>query len=1092
MAFRHYVETFDGWVCPDDASDDQWIAHDLSQYGVPPSAVVEIAIGIPNNVANQSAGVRKTYSSLDRRILVAESEGAGEHLYTILVQADTSGYIEYYSSYYDSNYPSNIAPNFYIVGWLVGCDYVEKFESFSPTSPSGWEGYALDQYGVSGNQVVDIALLNKSLDTGYEIGVRTSGSTLERKFHIKEAEKTDGHVGLTLSVSTSGDTAAIDLYAGDTTDCLFHLLGYFTTPPGDYVEQLTLFPNPTGDNDWQSLNVGAFGIPNSVVVQFALGHANSNDSNKLGVRRIFSALERVVDLDESEPDGTTPGINWGSMCVNIDSSGYLEYMSEDISDDPDFIAAGYWTNFTNSEEPFPHISSLNCFIEGRPCAQCDLYINGPNEFTASGNLFLKVSEPLLASCDLFISGIPGFISTSGDLFIHGHKSVNCGSLYFIDNISDNLSVCNLGGLNPRDIINAGNASLDLAIDTENDRLYFTRQSDDIIARSDIDGNNYQVMVTGLKNPTCIEVHHSSGLIFYCEIGPLSGSIGKCDFDGNNQVTIVSDPDVTTPYYMCIDEVNDKIYWTEWNNNKIKKADLTGNNIETVSVEPAASVLFGIDIDVENQKIYWADSKYKTIRRSNVDGTDSEVIISGILVDFPFCIKLDLFGRRIYYSDYLLGNIYSANLNGSDITQVTDFDSFEPLGLDLYIPFNLFISGAPGFVSTGDQYPSGISLYTYGANICRTDAGFSIDYPSGLLCYTQGSGIIPESGQRSLVIHGFITHQSSGSLFIGGHNSQNGSKNLFVNSHDAFNTSGNYPSGLPLNIGDGHEISYGSGNLFLKCPTPHSGEIYLYTRAGIFESLDLFALGYTTHCASGNLFTWGHLDCNESCTLLIGPPYIETSWTFYLKTESDGVNNTANLFIQGSLSGVNQQSSSTSLYIEAADVDYPYTAGGTESWTLLLKAPSGNLTNDNAWTMFLKADFTTPATCNLYTYGHASGENPHGNEINDSINLVCSVNPDDPSRIGFIPFNSDPWTLFLKCDPGQFRMADLYISGSAPTYISVSGNLFVAGFFGQETGITPLYLMGVSGVISNGPSGLSLFVGALNVYNTPRKLYTHGY
>lgn len=861
MAFRHYVETFTGWVCPNDDDDDQWIAHNLSQYGVPPSVVVEIAISCPHNVVSLWAGVRKTNSNLDRRIFIEESEGAGEHLYTVLVQADASGYIEYYAHHYDSSFPSDVAPNFYIVGWWVGCNYVEKFENFAPTAPSGWESYALNQYGTSGNQIVDITMLNDSPDTGHEMGVRVSGSAIERKVRIKEAEA-GGKTCLTLLTLASGDTGAVDLYTGSITECLFYLMGYFTTPPGNYVEQFSLFSNPTIDNEWQSLDIGASGIPNDAIVQFIIGHFWSNDDNQLGVRQTSSTLERILNLDEAETDGTTPGGNWGSMCSRTDSSGYLEYMSADVSDDPDFIAAGYWTNFTNSDEGFPYVGSIDCFIEGLPCAQCDLYISGPDELTVSGNLFLKVPEPSFVSCDLFISGIPGFISTSGQ--------------------------------------------------------------------------------------------YPSGIPLY--------------------------------------------------------------------------------------------------------------------------------------------------IHGAQLADI-----------------NLYIYG-------NDQSESSGNLYVRGANICRTDADFSIDYPSGLLCYTQGSGIIPESGQRSFVVCGFNTYQSSGSLFINGYNPQSGSNDLFVDGHNAFNTSGNYPSGLPLNIGDGHEISYGSGSLFLMGPIPYSGEIYLYIQAGAFESLDLFISapysgsvsayikGPEFICSSGSftypyniedfiypygdpspdLSIYGYLGCNRSCTLLIGPPYMETSWTFYLKAESDSINNAANLFTQASASGVNQQFSNISLYLEAADVDYPYTAGGIESWTMFLKAPSGNLTNDNIWTMFLKADFTTPATCNLYTYGHASGENPHGNEINDSINLVCSVNPDDPSRIGFIPFNSDPWTLFLKCDPGQFRMVDLYISGSAPIHLGGSGDLFIKGLFGQETGIMPLYLMGVSGIINNGPSGLSLFIGALNVYNIHRKLYTHGY
>jgi hypothetical protein len=393
--------------------------------------------------------------------------------------------------------------------------------------------------------------------------------------------------------------------------------------------------------------------------------------------------------------------------------------------------------------------------------------------------------------------------------------------------------------------------------------------------------------------------------------------------------------------------------------------------------------------------------------------------------------------------------------------------------------------------------------------------------------------------------------------------------LFIHGWDSFSTSGDYPSGLLLRIGDGHKPSYGSGNLFTIGPAPYSGNIYLHTRAGAFEPpVDLFTWGYTTYayahsgfikgpefiCSSGDftypldytLFTYpsggkspdfyikgpeficssgsftypydiedftypygdpsptlhmhGHEFTTGVCPLYIGPLRSWENWILYLKTEDNDVNDTANLFIHGfevpsGVSGINQGFNNTSLYLEAADADYPYTAGGTEAWTIFLRAQSGNLTSDDVWTIFLKADFTTPATCNLYTYGHASGEQPHGNVVASSLYMICSVNPDDPTRIGYTPFDSDsdPWTLFLRCDPGYFNTVDFYISGTVPTTYSASGNLFIEGLFEQEVDTISLYLMGISGLFNNGPSGLTLFLNANTlVYNTSGNLYAHGY
>lgn len=304
----------------------------------------------------------------------------------------------------------------------------------------------------------------------------------------------------------------------------------------------------------------------------------------------------------------------------------------------------------------------------------------------------------------------------------------------------------------------------------------------------------------------------------------------------------------------------------------------------------------------------------------------------------------------------------------------------------------------------------------------------------------------------------------------------------------------------------------SGNIDLYIISPITETIPLYIQGPLLATsgMNLYSQGLSSTSGICSLYEYGFIPTNDNisgyicghhpttgaCPLYMQAGYVEI-WTLYLKTEDNDTDDTVNLFTHGfdAASGVNQNFSNIPLYLEAADADYPYTAGGTKAWTMFLKAQSGNLTSYDTWALFLKADFTTPATCTLYTYAHASGESPHGNEISDLISLICSVNPDDPTRIGFTPFdsNTDPWTLFLKGEPGHFGIINLYMSGAAPISSIVSGNLFIEGLFEQEIDTIPLYLMGISGMINNGPSGLHLFLDAgILVYNTSGNLYTHGY
>lgn len=389
--------------------------------------------------------------------------------------------------------------------------------------------------------------------------------------------------------------------------------------------------------------------------------------------------------------------------------------------------------------------------------------------------------------------------------------------------------------------------------------------------------------------------------------------------------------------------------------------------------------------------------------------------------------------------------------------------------------------------------------------------------------------------------------------------------LFAHGSEFFTSSGDFPSGMLLRIGDGHEVISGSINLFTTGPIPFSGQATLYTQAGAFDERTLFTHGHISQIsvASGyikgpefiitsgdfpypldeTLFTFpsggnspdlymkgpefiissgtfpypgdsslfttpsggqspdlymqAHIEVNGNVPLWIGPLREKANWTLYLKSVSNTISGISNLFIHGFIgaSGVNQAFNEMPFFLEASNADFPYTVGGMEEWTLFIKVQSGNITIDEDWSLFLKADTTTTGTLPLFTFGHASGQPPHGNEINDSINMVCSVDPDDLSRIGFIPHDShdDPWILFIKGNPGHFGITNLYISGSAPVNLIASGNLFIEGLFEQETATATLYLLGISGTINNGPNGVPLFINVgAQVYNNRANLYAHGF
>jgi len=304
---------------------------------------------------------------------------------------------------------------------------------------------------------------------------------------------------------------------------------------------------------------------------------------------------------------------------------------------------------------------------------------------------------------------------------------------------------------------------------------------------------------------------------------------------------------------------------------------------------------------------------------------------------------------------------------------------------------------------------------------------------------------------------------------------------------------------------GHDISSSGFPLYVGAHGLAEDSIALYTMAGVFEPpLDLTILGKDLATDAADLYTHGPEQCTDSaplyCTgmdtcssgidLYINSIFYD-NWILYLKTEDNLADVSCDLLINGFIGdpGISQNFSSIELYIDASAADYPYSAGGTKNWSLFLKSSDDTPELVGNWPVFLKADTTTGLECNLFVYGHGVGQNPHGRELYSDIDLVCSVNPDDPTRIGFTPYTTS-WPCLLRVDQGIDNTISLVISGYAPIEASGASSFFIEGLFGQETCESSLFVCGITDMYG---SGLNLYMDASTLtHSTYNNLYVHGY
>ncbi|UCS93781.1 gliding motility-associated C-terminal domain-containing protein [Echinicola marina] len=209
------------------------------------------------------------------------------------------------------------------------------------------------------------------------------------------------------------------------------------------------------------------------------------------------------------------------------------------------------------------------------------------------------------------------------------------------------------------------------------RIYWANREK--IQSAKLDGSDIQTIATGQYNG--IRIDHENQKLYFNE---LSGDILKADLDGSNVETIVSGAEA---FGIALDLANSKIYWTEYDNNRIRRANLDGSNVEDVVA--SANGHTGVWVDNYTNKIYWSGYFLDKFFRSNLDGTNKEVVVSKI--GNPWSVQVDALNGKLYFTDYY--ELGRADMDGSNIETLSN--SGTSLGMDLDLKAGKVYYGAAG-------------------------------------------------------------------------------------------------------------------------------------------------------------------------------------------------------------------------------------------------------------------------------------------------------------------------------------------------------------------------------------------------------------
>jgi DNA-binding beta-propeller fold protein YncE len=188
---------------------------------------------------------------------------------------------------------------------------------------------------------------------------------------------------------------------------------------------------------------------------------------------------------------------------------------------------------------------------------------------------------------------------------------------------------NLDGSGVQTVLSSGlYNSWGLSVDETNRKLYFTdsRYSDgDRIARCDLDGTNYELMVINQRNPIGIDVDPAGGKMYWA-VSDRDGYMGirSANLDGTG-VRDVYSSSATWPLDVDYYAGTGLLYVSDQHTDSIDSMTTAGGN--------AGALLSGLDrsfgLDVYEDRVYYADYGQGTISRASVSGGSGEVLVGGL-------------------------------------------------------------------------------------------------------------------------------------------------------------------------------------------------------------------------------------------------------------------------------------------------------------------------------------------------------------------------------------------------------------------------------------------------------------------------------
>ena len=292
-------------------------------------------------------------------------------------------------------------------------------------------------------------------------------------------------------------------------------------------------------------------------------------------------------------------------------------------------------------------------------------------------LHLIIQASARAATGIAVSGVCVLQAVSPESAIAATATDAPMKLYWTDIEDDAIYRANLDG-SEIEVLFVGDPATNADLyDLDHDplgTLYWAGHNDglpaarDAIRRANLDGTDAGVIPIGDPGqsllPRDVEFDSASGALYVASEG---GGIARVNADGSGLEDIYTSRGSSG---LALDVPGGKVYWTEWDLDRIMRSNLDGTDVEVLYDYPAFSNNNPQDIEIDqtNGWLFWTNPIGQEIVRSDLDGGNL-IVVKTFDNGLPQYLEIDHDNHFIYVTNNVEGTIERIDIDGGNHTVV---------------------------------------------------------------------------------------------------------------------------------------------------------------------------------------------------------------------------------------------------------------------------------------------------------------------------------------------------------------------------------------------------------------------------------------